>query len=243
MCQAELIDKRARPPIRNEFVRRYRPLVFKIAKEVGAAHGLFRAYALGDLASFGFMGLVQALDNFDSQRNVSFISYAYPRIKGAILDGVRGEAHISRWYMERAKRIYAEYVRQCNIFDRREAITRTADLFGVPESRVQKEIGVATEVWQEPTNPEVFESLSGSVPAPGLDFAVSDEVQKLIQTLPPCLQTIIKRHYFDGRQKKQIAVEMGKSGEWVRAEIEKAERMMRHAASGRGLRDFLNDVA
>jgi RNA polymerase sigma factor (sigma-70 family) len=42
-----------------------------------------------DLVSAGIIGLIEAVDRFDDGRGVSFGTFAYPRIKGAILDEAR----------------------------------------------------------------------------------------------------------------------------------------------------------
>jgi RNA polymerase sigma factor (sigma-70 family) len=45
-----------------------------------------------DLVSAGMIGLIEAVDRFDDGRGVSFGTFAYPRIKGAILDEARRNA-------------------------------------------------------------------------------------------------------------------------------------------------------
>jgi RNA polymerase sigma factor (sigma-70 family) len=42
-----------------------------------------------DLVSAGMIGLLEAVDRFDDERGVAFGTFAYPRIKGAILDEAR----------------------------------------------------------------------------------------------------------------------------------------------------------
>jgi RNA polymerase sigma factor (sigma-70 family) len=51
-----------------------------------------------DLVSAGMIGLIEAVDRFDDGRGVSFGTFAYPRIKGAILDEARrhSAASVSR---------------------------------------------------------------------------------------------------------------------------------------------------
>ncbi|MDA3732613.1 FliA/WhiG family RNA polymerase sigma factor [Niameybacter massiliensis] len=44
---------------------------------------------LDDLLSYGVIGLIDALDKFDSAKNVKFETYASLRIRGAILDEIR----------------------------------------------------------------------------------------------------------------------------------------------------------
>ena len=45
---------------------------------------------LDDLISAGIVGLVAAVDNFDASRNASLKTYAEYKIRGAILDSIRG---------------------------------------------------------------------------------------------------------------------------------------------------------
>lgn len=45
---------------------------------------------LEDLISTGVVGLISAIDNFDPRYNVQLSTYALPRIRGAMLDSVRG---------------------------------------------------------------------------------------------------------------------------------------------------------
>lgn len=45
-----------------------------------------------DLVSAGMIGLIEAVDRFDDRRGVAFGTFAYPRIKGAILDEARRHA-------------------------------------------------------------------------------------------------------------------------------------------------------
>src|SRR5690554_3350477 len=50
----------------------------------------------GDLESFGFFGLLDALDKFDETRQIKFETYAATRIRGAILDGLRSMDWVPR---------------------------------------------------------------------------------------------------------------------------------------------------
>lgn len=42
-----------------------------------------------DLESVGQLGLLQALDGFDPERGTPFVSYAYGRVRGALVDYLR----------------------------------------------------------------------------------------------------------------------------------------------------------
>lgn len=53
-------------------------------------------YDKDDLFNIGVMGLMDALKKFDVNKKVSFESYAYIRVRGAIIDEVRKSSRVSR---------------------------------------------------------------------------------------------------------------------------------------------------
>src|SRR5579884_3662625 len=61
--------------------------------------------ALEDLISTGVLGLISAIDNFDASHNVKLKTYAEYRIRGAILDSLRGLDWAPRQKRRRAKQI------------------------------------------------------------------------------------------------------------------------------------------
>ena len=50
--------------------------------------------SLDDLISNGTIGLISAIDNFDPNQKVKLKTYAEYRIRGAILDGLRGSGEL-----------------------------------------------------------------------------------------------------------------------------------------------------
>lgn len=58
---------------------------------------------LDDLASAGMVGLIQAVDRFDSSRGPKFKTYAQHRIHGAMLDFLREEDPLSRTERRRVR--------------------------------------------------------------------------------------------------------------------------------------------
>jgi RNA polymerase sporulation-specific sigma factor len=79
----EHYDYRARARI----VEAYQPLVFHIYGKLG----LILGEEAVDVISEGTMGLIHAVDNFDHHRGVPFKSYAYLRVKGAMIDYLRSQ--------------------------------------------------------------------------------------------------------------------------------------------------------
>jgi RNA polymerase sigma factor for flagellar operon FliA len=72
---------------RDWLVVHYASLVKFVAGRLAA--GLPKTVDTGDLVSAGVFGLMNAIDKFDPANGAKFETYAVPRIRGAILDGLR----------------------------------------------------------------------------------------------------------------------------------------------------------
>jgi len=81
------------------------PLVRAIASRMRAQYP--NHVDFDDLVGDGMVGLVQAAASFDPNAGTAFPSYAAPRIRGAILDGLRGEDLLSRRAREQVNRLAA----------------------------------------------------------------------------------------------------------------------------------------
>ncbi|MCI0628806.1 MAG: FliA/WhiG family RNA polymerase sigma factor, partial [Acidobacteria bacterium] len=62
-------------------------------------------FALEDLVSTGIIGLIEAVENFDPRFNTKLGTYAHHRIRGAILDSVRGSDGVSGPKRQRMKQV------------------------------------------------------------------------------------------------------------------------------------------
>ncbi|EHM09629.1 RNA polymerase sigma factor, sigma-70 family [Thermanaerovibrio velox DSM 12556] len=65
---------------REEAILSMRPMVFWLAKRIGAPG------VLQDLVQEGMVGLIEAVDNFDPSRGLKFSTYAYYRIRGRMIN-------------------------------------------------------------------------------------------------------------------------------------------------------------
>jgi RNA polymerase sigma factor for flagellar operon FliA len=63
--------------------------------------------SLNDLVSTGIVGLISAIDRFDASHNVKLKTYAEYKIRGAILDSLRGLDWAPRQQRKRSKQIEA----------------------------------------------------------------------------------------------------------------------------------------
>lgn len=78
----------------REMVAKHRALVERVALDVNRLYpGLVE---LDELRSLGHEGLVQAARRYDSSYGVPFPQFAKGRVRGAMLDGIRGESRQRR---------------------------------------------------------------------------------------------------------------------------------------------------
>src|SRR5665213_1894901 len=81
--QAPLSDE-----VREQLILEHLPQVRLIARRIHER--LPGCVCLDDLVSTGVVGLIAAIDRFDASHNVKLKTYAEYKIRGAILDGLRG---------------------------------------------------------------------------------------------------------------------------------------------------------
>ncbi|WP_071395315.1 FliA/WhiG family RNA polymerase sigma factor [Bacillus tuaregi] len=89
----------------NILMKRYLSLVSYHVQRISVS--LPKTVSRDDLTSLGMIGLYDALEKFDPNRDLKFETYASFRVRGAILDGLRKEDWLSRSSREKAKKIDA----------------------------------------------------------------------------------------------------------------------------------------
>ena len=90
---------------RERLILQHLPQVRLIARRI--QERLPENISLEDLISTGVIGLIAAIDNFDPRHNVKLKTYAEYKIRGAILDSLRGLDWAPRQKRRQAKRIGA----------------------------------------------------------------------------------------------------------------------------------------
>ena len=93
------------PAQREALILEHLPQVRLIARRIHER--VPQNVTLDDLISTGVVGLISAIDHFDPAQNVKLRTYAEYKIRGAILDGLRGLDWAPRQQRKRAKQIDA----------------------------------------------------------------------------------------------------------------------------------------
>ena len=99
----EMYQARRSPELREQIILEYAPLVKVVAGRLSMYLGYNVEY--DDLVSYGVFGLIDAIDKFDTEKEVKFETYASLRIRGAILDQIRKMDWIPRTVRQKQKKI------------------------------------------------------------------------------------------------------------------------------------------
>jgi RNA polymerase sigma factor for flagellar operon FliA len=121
---------------REQIILEHLPQVRLIARRIHDR--LPESVSLDDLISTGIVGLISAIDRFDSSHNVKLKTYAEYKIRGAILDSLRGLDWAPRQQRKRSKQIEA-------------AISRVEQRMhrSPTEDEIAVELGVTIEEYHE----------------------------------------------------------------------------------------------
>ena len=104
----------------NSTLKQYSPLVRRLAHQMIAK--LPANVEIDDLIQVGMIGLTDALLRFDAAQGVQFETFATQRIRGAMLDELRGNDYLSRG-TRKQQRTHRE--RRCTSSSRSSAARRS----------------------------------------------------------------------------------------------------------------------
>jgi RNA polymerase sigma factor for flagellar operon FliA len=95
--------------LRNEIVSEYLPYVNRIVNRI-ATH-LPPTVEIDDLVNVGIIGLIQAIERYDPNRDNKFMTYAVFRIKGAVLSELRSRDFLGRTTRKKIRSLEKAYLK------------------------------------------------------------------------------------------------------------------------------------
>ncbi|MGI8497850.1 MAG: sigma-70 family RNA polymerase sigma factor [Gemmatimonadaceae bacterium] len=93
------------PSAREALLSEHLSLVHHVARQM--ARGMSVQADFDEMVSAGAIGLINALESFDTGRGLAFSTYAVPRIRGAILDEFRRQDHVPRSVRRKSRELGA----------------------------------------------------------------------------------------------------------------------------------------
>ena len=190
----------------TEFITQHEKMVHGLANRLRRELSL--RGDLDDLIAFGFGGLLEARHRFDPGRGVRFQTFAYHRVRGAMLDGVRKMSQLPRRAHERLQAAAEP--------------TPTAAPTALDRAFTRMSALSAGTVLQGRFGDESPEAV----------LLKNESVTRLLQALPslsPRQRVLVRGFYFDGRSIDAMAQELGISKSWASRLHTNALRELREA--------------
>lgn len=207
----------ARAHIEEELVREHLPLVQYVVSEV--AHRIPSHVSRSDLVSAGMLGLAQAARTFDPERGIAFDRFASTRIRGALLDELRGRDWASRSVRSRARGMGQATEELTARLGRQPSPDEIASALNVPADHVHKlvdDVHRATVLNYESL---VLEGDAESFLAAGDESPEEAMVSRerrayltdAVAALPDRLRRVVIGYFFEERSMQDLADELGVS--------------------------------
>jgi len=201
------------PDARTRLLDQYLGLVHHVAREIGAR---VVAVSIDDLVGAGTLGLLRALDGFDTERGFAFSTYAVRRIRGAILDDLRSRDWQPRSQRARARQMHAARSALEQRLGRAPDAEETATELGIPVERYWQwasTTGSAELVSLDSSTTETGQPLEAtlgddSAEAPDASLEAGEQKQLMrdaIASLPDRERTVLALYYYEELNLKQIA--------------------------------------
>jgi RNA polymerase sigma factor for flagellar operon FliA len=169
-----------------------------------------------DLTSAGLAALVQASKSFDAERGVPFARYAATRVRGAILDELRGIDWASRSVRRRARDLDATRSRLAGILGRTPSSQEVAEAAGMSMAEVaQNEDDIARAQvlsLQGAQDSSLDDVLPTHGPTPEQLVEHRERLAYLVEAiaeLPERLRIVISDYFLEERPMAEIAAELG----------------------------------
>ncbi|MBW7573775.1 sigma-70 family RNA polymerase sigma factor [Caproiciproducens faecalis] len=171
-----------------------------------------RGVEYDDLFQAGCLGLVKAVDNFDSERGVKFSTYAVPVILGEIRRLFRdgGAIKVGRGLKELAMRASRESAAFSEREGRSPTVGELAELLNVEPAEAAQAIGASQLPLSLTASPEEGGGqIDVSVESGDDKIAELISLKQVVTELPPKDRSIIVFRYFKSQTQTQTAEALG----------------------------------
>ena len=213
------------PGLRNRLVLQYSPLVKYVAGRLRTR--MPESVEQDDLVSDGVLGLMDAIERFEPARGLSFQTFAVPRIRGAIIDGMRAMDIVPR-----------------SVRDKLRVVTRAQASLEERLGRVPEDVEVAREVGIPVQQLRDLSRKASSSHANLDDFDLADELSsatdhrveqgdvraslmQVVDQLGERHRVVIALYYFEGLTLAEIGQVLGVTESRVSQVHRRATTVMR----------------
>lgn len=171
-----------------------------------------------DLFSYGILGLMDAIEGFDHTRGYRFSTYAVPRIRGGILDGLRSMDSIPPSWRNRAREISEAISFLEGKLGRPPEDDELAENLGVSTSALRKTmdeirhpllLSLEDLILQEGKELRIIDTLADeTIEDPSIKLEKQEllaMIAKFIESLPQKEALVVSLYYKEGLTLKEVA--------------------------------------
>jgi RNA polymerase sigma factor for flagellar operon FliA len=195
------------PALRNRLVVQYSPLVKYVAGRMRSR--LPHSVDQDDLVSDGVLGLMDAIERFDPSRGLSFQTFAVPRIRGAIIDGLRSMDFVPRSVRDKVRIVQQATVALEERLGRIPEDEEIAREVGVPVQQVRDLTKQASSNHANLDDFELADELASAADDSVERGDVSASLRRVIAELNERDQVVIALYYFEGLTLADIGKVLG----------------------------------
>jgi RNA polymerase sigma factor FliA len=193
--------------LRNRLVMQYAPLVKYVAGRMRTR--LPDTVDQDDLVSDGVLGLMDAVERFDPGRGLTFQTFAVPRIRGAIIDGMRAMDFVPRSVRDKLRVVQRAQVALEERLGRIPEVEEVAREAGMPVHQVRDLTKQASGNHASLEDFDLADELASAA-----DHAVEQGedkalLMKVVQELAERDQVVIALYYFEGLTLSEIGRVLG----------------------------------
>lgn len=174
---------------------------------------------LDDLVSYGQVGLAEAARDFDPNRGNQFTTFAYYRVRGAILDGLSkmGWFNQTDYHQGRYEQMANDVLglEEPSTGQNRAVEEDARWLKGVTSALAVVYLFSRRAGEEGPGIQDVEDKSAESPESAAAESELNRKLHELIDALPPDAASIIRAAYFDGLTLKEAGENLGVSKAWA----------------------------
>ncbi|MDD3693101.1 MAG: FliA/WhiG family RNA polymerase sigma factor [Oscillospiraceae bacterium] len=202
--------------LRNKLVMLYMHLVEITAKKM--YHVFSNKASIEDIISNGMITLIKAVESYDPNRDVKFETYASLRIRGSVIDYIRGQDWVPRTARDKVKRIETCYEKIKARTGREPGYKEIAEEMGITQSEVEN-ILYESHSYNIISFEEIVNfNIKDNCLSPQdhiIERETKEKLAKAIDSLPEKERLVISLFYYEELRVKDIASVMGISSSRV----------------------------
>jgi len=198
------------------------PFVRSIASKI--KDQLPREIEFDDLYNYGMQGLLEAAERYDRRHGVTFQTFAYYRVRGAMFDGLRNMGWLPRHEYARLRFEERAAAYLTNLSEREAGAGVSAEAAAVVNiedevRQVAEALGgvAAIFVTTMEGQKEKGDVATGMTPTPQVDVERQERdvaVEAALRELPDKERRLLQLYYFEDRPLEEVGKIMGLSKSW-----------------------------